>query len=132
MSQENVRVVEQVYARVTATLEMAPELFDADMVLDATQAAPDSGLIRGLAAAQAFFDGYWGMFDAYQVEIGDVLYADDTRIVNVALDRARMKGSVAEVGNRYFHVWTFAANKIIRMSIHSERSTALKAVGLEE
>jgi ketosteroid isomerase-like protein len=131
MSRENVRAVEQVYARATASLEMSPELVDADMVLDATEAAPDSELIRGRAAVQVFFREYWGMFDAYQVEIGDVLYADDTHVVNVALDRARMKGSDAEVGNRYFHVWTFAASKIVRLSVHSQRNTALNAVGLE-
>jgi ketosteroid isomerase-like protein len=130
MSLENVRTVERVYERVTASLEMPAELFDSDYVLDATQVAPDFGVVRGREAAQETLRGYWSMFDDYHVEMREVIHADETHVVNVAVDRARMKDSDAEVTNRYFHVWTFAASRVVRLSIHSDRSLALAAAGL--
>jgi ketosteroid isomerase-like protein len=43
-----------------------------------------------------------------------------------------MRGSDAEVSNRFFHVWRFGDGKINRMSVHTDREAALKAAGLRE
>jgi hypothetical protein len=41
-----------------------------------------------------------------------------------------IRGSDAALSNRFFHVWTFEAGRILRLSVHTERSRALDAAGL--
>jgi ketosteroid isomerase-like protein len=127
-----VETVQRAYERATASLEMPLELYDSDLVLDAREVSPDFGIVRGREASQETLRGYWEMFDDYRVEIGEVIHADETHVVNVGLDHGRMRGSEAEASNRYFHVWTFAAGRIVRLAIHSDRNRALEAVGLAE
>jgi len=43
-----------------------------------------------------------------------------------------MRGSDSEVWNRFFHVWTFADGKVVRLSIHTDRNRALEAAGISE
>jgi ketosteroid isomerase-like protein len=132
MSQENVEIVRRAYERVTASLELPLELYHQDMVLDARDVSPDFGVVRGREASQESLRGYWKMFDGYHAEMGEVIQASETSLVNSMLDHGRMRGSEAEIGNRYFHVWTFAEGRILRLSIHSDRNRALAAVGLAE
>jgi ketosteroid isomerase-like protein len=132
MSQENVEIVQRAYERATASLEMPLGLYHPQMVLDAREVSPDFGVVSGREASQETLRGYWNMFDGYHVEMGEVIHADENQVVNVALDHGRMQGSEAEVGNRYFHVWTFSEGEIVRLSIHSDRNRALEAVGLAE
>jgi ketosteroid isomerase-like protein len=111
-------------------LEMPLELYHPNMVLDAREVSPDFGVVRGREASQETLRGYWNMFEDYHVEMGEVIRAAENHVVNVALDHGRMRGSEAELENRYFHVWTFSEGKIARLSIHSDRNLALEAVGL--
>ena len=132
MSQENVEIVRRAYERVTASLEMPLGLYAPDLVLDASDVSPDFGVVNGREAAQEALRGYWETFQGYYVEMGELIHADETYVINVALDRGRLRDSEAEVENRYFHVWAFASGTIVRLAIYGDRSRALKAVGLEE
>ena len=71
-------------------------------------------------------------FEAYNVEIDEVIYADEGRVVDVVRDGGRVKGTDAEVWNRFFHVWTFRDGRIVRLSNHTDRDRALEAAGLSE
>ena len=51
-------------------------------------------------------------------------------MVNTIRDGGRIRGSGAEVSNRYFHVWTFGDDKVVRLSVHTMRKRALEAAGL--
>ena len=75
---------------------------------------------------------YWQTFEAYRVEIDEVIYADEGRVVDVVRDGGRVKGTDAEVWNRFFHVWTFRDGRIVRPSNHTDRDRALEAAGLSE
>jgi ketosteroid isomerase-like protein len=75
---------------------------------------------------------YWETFEAFHVEIEEVIHADEVQVVDLVRDGGRMKGSDAEVWNRFFHVWTFRDGKVVRVSIHTDRSSALEAAGLSE
>ena len=68
----------------------------------------------------------------YHVEIEEVIYADEGRVVDVVRDGGRMRGTDAEVWNRFFHVWTLRDGRIVRLSIHTDRNGALEAAGLSE
>ena len=55
-----------------------------------------------------------------------------TQVVTVVRDGGRLKGSDAEVWNRFFHVWAFRSGKVLRLSVHTDRDRALEAAGLRE
>ncbi len=132
MSEKNVETVRRVYEGVNARLETPPELFDPDYEFDNTELWPDLVDVLGFEAAQEAMREYWETFEAYHVEIEEVIHADEGRVVNVVRDGGRMRGTNAEVSNRFFHVWTLRDGKILRLSVHTDRSRSLEAAGLPE
>jgi len=132
MSQENVDTVRRAYERVTADLETPRELLHPEYEVDARDVSPEGAWPRGYDASEEVLREYWGTFEDFRVEIEEVIHADDEQVVDVARDGGRVKGSDAEVWNRFFHVWTFRDGKIVRLSIHTDRNRALKAAGLSE
>ena len=132
MSEENVELVSRAYEGINAHLRSAPELFGPADEVDATEVAPDVGVVQGYEASNEAFLPYWNTFDAFHIEIDEVIHADEGRVVTAIRDGGRIKGSDAEVWNRFFHVWTFGDGKIVRLSIHTDRGRALEAAGLRE
>ena len=132
MSEENVQTVRRVYEGVSARLEVPRELFDPDYEFDNTELWPDVAKVLGFDAAQEAMREYWDTFDAYRVEIAEVIHADEGRVVDVVRDGGRMRGSDAEVWNRFVHVWTFRDGRIVRLSVHTDLDRAFEAAGLEE
>jgi ketosteroid isomerase-like protein len=132
MSQENVEIVRRAYEGVTARLELPQELFDPDWELDITDVSAEVvGVVRGLEAAEAMRP-YWETFEDFHVEIEEVIHDDEEQVVDAVRDGGRIKGSEAEVWNRFFHVWTLRDGKVVRCSIHTDRNRALEAAGLSE
>ena len=132
MSEKNVETVRRVYEGVNARLEVPPELFDPAYEFDNTELWPDISGVLGFQAAQDTMREYWQTFEAYHVEIDEVIYADEGRVVDVVRDGGRMRGTDAEVWNRFIHVWTLRDGKIVRLSVHTDRDGALEAAGLSK
>jgi ketosteroid isomerase-like protein len=132
MSEENVETVRRVYEGVNARLEVPPELFDPGYEFDNTELWPDVVEVLGFTAAQEVMREYWETFEAYHVEIDEVIYADEGRVVDVVRDGGRMKGTDTEVSNRFIHVWTLRDGRIVRLSVHTDRNRALEAAGLSK
>jgi ketosteroid isomerase-like protein len=132
MSEENVETVRRVYERVNARMEVPPELFDPDYEFDNTELWPDIAGVLDFKAAQDVMREYWETFEAYHVDIDEVIHADEGRVVNFVRDGGRMRGTDAEVWNRFVHVWTLRDGKIVRLSVHTDRDRALEAAGLSE
>ena len=132
MSQENVEALRRGYEWATARLELIPEFFAPDFEADMSEAGPETVVVRGVEAAQESLREYWEMFDDFHIELEEVIHADEGLVVTAVRDGGRMRGSDAEVWNRFFHVWTFADGKVARLSIHTDRSRALEAAGLSE
>ncbi|MGH2926116.1 MAG: nuclear transport factor 2 family protein [Solirubrobacterales bacterium] len=132
MSQENVEIVRRAHAGVTVTRVLPPELFGAEFELDAREVSPDFGIVQGYEASQAAFASYWETFEDFQTEVEEVLHADDEQVVTAIRDGGRIKGSDADVQNRYFHVWAFRNGRAIRLSIYGDKDRALEAAGLSE
>jgi ketosteroid isomerase-like protein len=130
MSEENVEAVRRIYERVTASLEWPEELFDADFESD----MGELGLVGALRldATQEALREYFEAFEDFHVEMEELIHADGEHVVNTIRDAGRIRGSHAEVSNRYFHVWTFGDGRIVRLSVHTERGRALEAAGLSE
>jgi ketosteroid isomerase-like protein len=132
MSEKNVETVRRVYEGVSARLEVPRELFDPDYEFDNTELWPDIAGVLGFEAAQEVMRQYWETFEAYHVEIEEVIYADEGLVVDVVRDGGRMRGTDAEVWNRFFHVWTLRDGRIVRLSVHTDRNRSLEAAGLSE
>jgi ketosteroid isomerase-like protein len=122
MSEKNVETVRRVYEGVNARLEAPRELFDPDYEFDNTELRPDVVEVLGFEAAQEAMREYWETFEAYHVEIEEVIYADEGRVVDIVRDGGQMRGTDAEVWNRFFHVWTLRDGRIVRLSIHTDRN----------
>ena len=132
MSYENIERVRRVYEGVNARMEVPRELFDPDYEFDNREVWPDLADVLGFDAAQEAMREYWKTFEAYHVEIEEVLYADEGRVVDVVRDGGRMRGADAEVWNRFVHVWTLRDGRIVRLSVHTDRTRALEAAGLPD
>jgi ketosteroid isomerase-like protein len=70
--------------------------------------------------------------DAWQVEVEEVINGTGGRVVVIVRVVARGRGSGAPVHQRVFSAITIRDGKIARIHDHTERATALKAVGLSE
>jgi len=68
---------------------------------------------------------YWETFEDFQVEIEEVIHADQEHVVTRVRDTGRPSGSDSEISNRVFQEWTF-------LSLRTDRNEALEAAGLEE
>jgi ketosteroid isomerase-like protein len=123
MSAKNVETVRRVYEGVNARMEVPRELFDPDYEFDNTELWPDVVGVLGFDAAQETMREYWETFDAYRVEIEEVIRAGEERVVVGVRDGGRMSGTDAEVWNRFFHVWTLRDGRIVRLSVHTDRPT---------
>jgi ketosteroid isomerase-like protein len=132
MSEKNLESVRRVYEGVNTRLEVPRELFDPDYEFDNTELWPDIAGVLGFDAAQETMREYWETFEAYRVEIDEVIYADEGRVVNVVRDGGRVKGTDAEVWNRFVHVWTLRDGRIVRLSVHTDRDRSLEAAGLSK
>src|SRR4051794_38711764 len=113
MSRENVEAVRRIYERVNASMEWPEELFDADFESDMREVG---GRALPLDATQGALREYFETFEDFHVEMEELIHADGQHVVNTLRDGGRIRGSDAEVSNRYFHVWTFGDGKIVRLS----------------
>jgi ketosteroid isomerase-like protein len=133
MSQENVEIVRRLYEGVNARLETPQELFDPNFELDQIDAGVDVvEIIRGPEAALESLREWWDAFEDFHIEFKEVLHADEEHVVTAVQDGGSIRGSNAEVWNRFFHVWTFGDGKIVRLSLHTDKNRALEAAGLRE
>ena len=124
-------IMRRVYAAMTATGEVPTDLFVPDVAVDATGASPDIGLLGAQDAMEALRT-YIQTFDDFHVEMEELIHADGECVVTVARDGGRIKGSKAEISNRFFHVVKFRDNRIASWATYTDRITALKAAGLSE
>jgi ketosteroid isomerase-like protein len=132
MSQENVEVVRRIYEEISLRQEFPNEWFDPACVADFTQVAPEGSLARGIDSINAAIAPYFGTFESFHVVAEEIVYADRDRVVAAIRDGGRIRDSDAEITSRYFHAWTFRDRKVVRLSSHTDKRGALKAVGLAE
>jgi ketosteroid isomerase-like protein len=132
MSEQNVEIVRRIYAEISLRQELPHEWFDPACVADFTQVAPEGSISRGLDSMNAAIAPYFGTFESFHVVAEEIVHADRERVVAAIRDGGRIRDSDAQITSRYFHAWTFRDGKVVRLSSHTDRGDALKAVGLAE
>jgi ketosteroid isomerase-like protein len=85
--------------------------------------------VDGLRAAWLDWLEPW---DSYHAGVEDVIDAGDGRVVVLTRDRARPKGSSADVDFLGAPVWTVRDGKVARIEFYFNRAEGLAAAGLAE
>jgi ketosteroid isomerase-like protein len=132
MSQDNREVVRRAVAAFNRDeLAATGGWYHADVEFHEDPNFPDAAVHRGAEAIEAHFQEFLDSFDDYSFEIEEILDVGDSVVV-VNRQRARGKGSGAEVDMRNTWVFDFRDGKIQRITPYWERAKALEAVGLSE
>ena len=132
MSEENVEVVRRIYDDYVDRPEAVREFYAPDFEMDFADTSLDFGVVRGFDAAYEALPTYFESFEAFRIDVEELIYADERLVIAAALDQGRMRGTDANVRNHRFHVWTFRDGKVVRLSTHLNRQQALEAAGLSE
>ena len=122
MSQENVEIVRRF---LVVDVEEALPYADPGIVWNPIEESPTEGH-DAVRASLARWKGEWHDYKLVAEEFVD---RGDRVVVTVRL-RGRGRGSGVEVDARFYDVYTLRDGKIVRMDQFTERSDALKAVGL--
>jgi len=132
MSEKNVEVVRRVYgAWGRGDFRAGTELFDAHTMLVLRPPLPEAGTYHGPEAISGYMRGFLETWDRAIIEGEDFIAAGDNVLVSVH-QQATGTGSGAPVEMRYFQVWSFRGDTVLRLESISDRSDALEAAGLEE
>jgi ketosteroid isomerase-like protein len=132
MSRENVEVVRRsVDAWNRRNQKAWLALYHPEVEVDWSRSrGPLKGLYHGRAALQSFWNDYWSIFEAAQLEVHDFIDSGSEVVVpNTAHVRGRQ--GIEAVARSNF-VYTVENGQIKRFRMFQERAEALAAVGLRE
>jgi ketosteroid isomerase-like protein len=85
---------------------------------------------RGIDGLRELWQDWLSPWEAYRTEIEETRDLGD-RVLLLVRDFGRRTGSTQEVALNAAAVWTVREGKIVRAEFHTDRTTALEAVGLE-
>jgi ketosteroid isomerase-like protein len=133
MPGERVEVLRRVYDDwARGDFRPVAELFDPHVVLVLRQEFPDAGAYHGPEEIATYTRrdllGSWADF---RIEAEDFFEAGDSVVVQIHQRGVGLSSGLA-TDLRYFMVWTFRGNAIIRIESILDREQALEAVGLRE
>ena len=127
MSHENVEAVRSIYERWGAgDFSAGVELFDEEAVLTLRPEFPDAGEYSGIDAIRKYTRGLLSAWEHLTIEAEEITAVGD-RVV-VALRQAgvgRSSGVATEL--RYFQVWSFRGDRVVRIENCRERDEAVEA-----
>jgi ketosteroid isomerase-like protein len=134
VSRENVEIVRRSWqAYADRGLDGITEFFDENIEWRAVEGAPDDvGEIHGVEAMRRYLGDWLETFDDITSVPTEVLDLDDERVLGVLRVNGRARLSRIETELSYAVIYTLRDGKIMGGREYADRSTALKAVGLEE
>jgi uncharacterized protein len=86
---------------------------------------------RGHEGIRQFFRRWMGTWEDYRVEVEAYLDAGD-RVVVLAHERGRGRGSGVQVDEQFGQVWTLRERRAVRVEMFHTHDEALEAAGLLE
>ena len=133
MSEENVEVVRRTYEAFNrGGLDAVTDLAHPDIEFVPPPIWPDSPTLRGIDAIQEMARQWIETFDDFQIAPERFIEAGQDQVLVFVRDRGRVKGSGAEIDNRFIHVWTIREGKIAKWESFTDEAAALEAAGLSE
>ena len=127
MSQENVEIVRRCYAHLSRTREMLSEVLHPEVEFDF--AWMDG---RGPDAWNQAVSEWVGTFEEWQIEARKLTDIPPDRVLVIARDWGRPKGSDEEIDNEFAHVWRLRDGLVTGFQAFTTEAEALEAAGLRE
>ena len=131
MSAENMEALRRVYEgwRV-GDFRAGVDLFDPAIVYVIRPEFPDPGIYVGLEHVANYMRGFLEPWTRLTITAEDFTEVDGSFVVAVRQEgTGTVSGAAGEL--RYFQVWSFRGNKVIRFESIRHREQALEAVGLD-
>jgi ketosteroid isomerase-like protein len=137
MSQQNVETIRRMYeAWLAGDNEAVYETFDPDIRVHPDPEASWVGVdevYRGHEGLARYMQSVYEAFEDYRPEVEEILDLGDERVLTLAIEHGRGRGSGAEVqANKTAHLWTFRNGKATQLDLYLDRARAREAAGLSE
>jgi ketosteroid isomerase-like protein len=132
MSDQNVEAVRAVYESWgKGDFSASVPLFDEHVLFVLRPEFPDAGTYVGPEAIAGYTRGLLEAWTRFTLEAEEIIDAGDG-VVAAVLQRGVGDSSGTPTEFRYFQVWSFRGQKVIRLEGFRERSEALAAAGITE
>jgi ketosteroid isomerase-like protein len=135
MSDENVKVVRRIYdAWLAGDYETVLAQYDPEIRLNPDPEASWVGIDEdyfGHEGVRRYLRAVYEAFEDYRPEIEQLIDVDEDRVLTLAVEHGRGRGSGAEVhAAKTAHLWTLRDGKAVRIDLFLDRKRALEATGL--
>ena len=132
MSQQNVEVIRAVYDRFgSGDFRASMDTFDPQISFIVGPGFPEAGHYRGIAAIAEYTRGFLEPWSEISIQAEEIIDGEDAVLAAV-----RQSGIGSESGAatefRYFQVWSFRADRVVRLENFRDRAAARAAAGLTE
>jgi ketosteroid isomerase-like protein len=137
MSRENVETMRRFYdAWLAEDYETVFQTYDPEIRVnpdpEATWVGVDESYV-GHEGVRRYMAGVYEAFKDYRPEVEDLIDVGEGRVLTLAIEHGRGRGSGAEVeARRTAHLWTLREGKAIQVDLFLDRGRALEAAGLSE
>jgi ketosteroid isomerase-like protein len=132
MSQQNVEIVQAVYADPRGLSSAAPDKIAPDAEFDFTEAYPDSPIVRGVEELRRFRNSGPWRGSPIHFEPERFFDVDDERVLVFVRVSATGHKSGVQVDIRAAHEFTIRDGLVVRFKVYENRDQALEAAGLPE
>lgn len=106
------------------------DLYDPQITFVMRPEFPDAGTYQGLDGVRDYMRGFLEPWVRITIAAEEIIGAGDSVVVAVR-QVGTGEGSGAATEFRYFHVWTFRGDHVVRWESVRERGEALALVGIE-
>ena len=130
MPAQHAEILKAVYERwAEGDFRAGTDLYDPQVAFVQGPGFPEAGTYVGPAEVAAYMRDFLESWTRITIEAEEIIEAGDSVVVAVfQRGIGAESGAVTEL--RYFHVWTFRGERVIRWEGFRERGEALGAVGL--
>ena len=137
MSQENVEIIGRMYdAWLSDDYETVFATYDPDVRLNPDPEASWVGIgdrYVGHDGIRRYMRAVYEAFEDYRPEVEKIIDAGEQRVLTLAVEHGRGRGSGAQVeARRTAHLWTLREGRVVQLDLFLDRRRALEAVGLAE
>jgi ketosteroid isomerase-like protein len=104
-------------------------VFDTEAELVLRGDFPDAGTYRGLDGIRTYMRGFLSPWERLTIEAEEIEAAGDRVLVRVR-QRGTGGGSGVPTEMRYFHLWTFREDAVVRLESIRDEADARQAAGM--
>ena len=134
MSADDVQTIRRMYeAWIAGDEEAVYAVLDDEILLNPDPEAFWVGVneeYRGHDGVRRYMTAVYEAFEDYRPEVEEIRDSGEGRVLTLAIEHGRGRGSGAEVeARRTAHLWTMRDGRAVRLDLFLDRERALEAVG---